>query len=246
MSIRDANDLKGLREAGRIVRACLEAMRKRVGPGVTTAELNAIGAETMYHHGARSAPMLVYDFPAENCISVNDEIVHGIPGGRALDDGDIVKLDVTVEKDGYMADAAVSVGVGSVAPMTEALMNCAERAFQRAMTAARAGNRISRIGREVEREVTDRGFKVVRELTGHGIGRTIHEPPLVPNYEEPLSWQKLTKGLVITVEPLVAMGSGVPVESGDGWTVRTADGAMAAHHEHTIVITDDRPILLTA
>jgi methionyl aminopeptidase len=246
MSIRSKEDLRGLRQAGRIVRACLEEMRRHVRPGITTSCINDAGARVMRRLGGRSAPMLVYGFPAESCISVNDEIVHGIPGGRVLREGDLVKLDVTVEKDGYMADAAISVPAGAVRPSIAALARCAERAFQRAMRVARAGNPIRAIGREVERAASRGGFSVVRDLTGHGIGRTIHEPPAVPNYDEPLASAPLTRGLVIAVEPLVAMGSGRAREASDGWTVKTLDGAMAAHYEQTIVITDAEPLILTA
>lgn len=246
MSIRSPEDLRGLLEAGRIVRACLQEMRRHVRPGVTTSRLNDAGARVMRRLGGRSAPMLVYGFPAENCISVNDEIVHGIPGGRVLKEGDLVKLDVTVEKDGYMADAAISVPVGNVRPAIASLARTAERAFHRAMQAARAGNPIRAIGREVERETKHAGFAVVKELTGHGIGRTIHEAPAVPNYDEPRASALLTPGLVIAVEPLVAMGSGLAKEASDGWTVKTLDGGWAAHYEQTIVITDDRPLILTA
>lgn len=246
MTIRRDQDLRGLREAGRVVRRCLEEMTLRVRPGVTTARLNGIAARVMERSGARSAPMLVYGFPAEVCISVNDEIVHGIPSDRVLRDGDLLKLDVTVEKDGYMADAAVTVGVGAVTPELQALIDCAGRAFERAMRATRAGAPINAIGREIDAEARGGGFSVVRDLTGHGIGRTIHEEPAVPNYEDPRARHPLTEGMVLAVEPILSMGSGDAVEGGDGWTVRTADGTPAAHYEQTIIVTRDVPILLTA
>jgi methionyl aminopeptidase len=246
MCIECQADLDGLRASGRVVRAALDAMAAGVRPGVTTAELNAIGASVIARHGARSAPMLVYRFPAETCISVNDEVVHGIPGPRTLAAGDLLKLDVTVEKDGYMADAAVTIPVGSASAQSMALVECARRAFARAMDAARAGARVNAIGRAVSREVRRRGFSVVRGLDGHGIGRTIHEEPRVPNVYDPTSPRRLTRGLVIAVEPMVTTGSGRVVDDRDGWTVRTADGAPAAHYEHTIVVMDGAPILLTA
>lgn len=247
MSIDDERDLEGLREAGRAVRAALEAMRDAVAPGVSTADLDAIAGRVMRAHGARSAPQLVYRFPGVTCISVNDEVVHGIPSpDRRLADGDLVKLDVTFEKDGYMADAAITVPVGRVPAPALALAACAERAFQRAMLEVRPGRRVRDIGIAVEREARREGFSIVQALQGHGIGRTIHEEPMVPNWDDPMARGMLTEGLVITVEPILAMGAGDSFESRDGWTILTADGSLAAHHEHTLVVTKDGPLLLTA
>ena len=158
----------------------------------------------------------------------------------------MVKLDVTIEKDGFMADAAESVPVGAVAGPVQELINCSERAFTKSMLVARAGFRVSEIGRVVEREVRRCGFSVIRDLGGHGIGRTIHEAPRVPNYPDPDAREILTEGLVITIEPIIAAGSGRSFLSDDGWTVRTADRRPSAHYEHTLVITKGEPILLTA
>jgi methionyl aminopeptidase len=246
MSIESRQDLDGLREAGRTVRLALDAMARHVRSGITTADLNAVGAEVLRKHGARSAPMLVYGFPAEVCISVNEEIVHGIPSERMIEAGDLVKLDVVAEKDGYVADAATTVVVSPAPEAHHALAACARRAFERAMTVARAGNRVFHIGRAVERTVRANGFSVVRELAGHGVGRTIHEAPDVPNYPDPRARQRLTEGLVITVEPMITAAPSRPVEAADGWTIRTASGTLAAHYEHTLVITRGAPLLLTA
>lgn len=246
MSINNPEELARLRAAGAIVRRMLNAMKAAVRPGITTAELDEVGACVMREHGAQSAPQLVYKFPGINCISVNDEAVHGIPGSRTLVDGDIVKLDVTIQKDGFMADAAESVAVGEITDDKRRLIACAQRAFVKAMLVARAGFRISEIGRTVEREVRRNGFSVIRDLAGHGIGRTIHEEPRVPNYADPAARQVLTEGLVITVEPIIAAGSGRSLVAPDGWTIRTADRRPSAHYEHTIVITKGEPILLTA
>lgn len=246
MSIEKPEELQGLRAAGAVVRLVLEAMRRAVCPGITTAELDEVGDRVMREQGARSAPALVYKFPGSSCISLNEEAVHGIPGKRKLLPGDLVKLDVTIEKDGYMADAAVTVPVGEVSIERKRLAECAERAFGKAMLVARAGFRVSEIGRVVEREVRRAGFAVIRDLGGHGIGRTIHEAPRVPNYPDPAANQILTEGLVITVEPIIAAGSGESVLADDGWTVLTADRRPSAHYEHTLVITKGSPILLTA
>jgi methionyl aminopeptidase len=245
MSIESPDELLALKNVGHICHLALQAMRESVRSGITTAELAAIGAKIMHDNRARSAPALVYGFPAEILVSVNDEAVHGIPGNRRIQPGDLVKLDVTFEKDGYMADAAITVPVEPAADESLRLARCAERAFHRAMRVARAGNRVSEIGRQVEREVNRSGFSVIRELGGHGIGRTIHEPPSVPNYDDH-SHAKLTPGLVITVEPIITAGAGRTKTASDGWTERTTDGALSAHFEHTLVITEDAPILLTA
>jgi methionyl aminopeptidase len=246
MSIEGPEELEAMRAAGAVVQQVLAAMKNAVRPGVTTAELDEVGAGVMTAQGARSGPALVYQFPGANCISVNEEAVHGIPGPRALQAGDLVKLDVTIEKNGFMADAAITVPVGEVTEERQRLADCAERAFAKAMLVARAGFRISEIGRVVEREVERSGFSVIRELAGHGIGRTIHEAPRVPNYPDARDNQILTEGLVITVEPIIAAGSGKVFVAPDKWTMITADHSASAHYEHTLVITKGAPILLTA
>ncbi len=246
MSITSPEELLGMQAAGSVVSLMLGAMTSAVRPGITTLKLDDIGAAVMKQHGARSAPSMVYGFPGSSCISVNDEAVHGIPSGRVLEDGDLVKLDVTVEKNGFMADAALTTPVGEVSDEKLRLVACAKRAFEKAMRVARAGVRVSEIGRAVEREVQRRGFSVIRDLAGHGIGRTIHEGPRVPNYADPSSDEILTEGLVITVEPIIATGSGKAYLSRDQWTVMTLDHSPSAHYEHTLVITKGLPMLLTA
>ena len=246
MSVETREELLALKEAGRIVRAALDAMSEEVAPGVTTASLDAVAEAILKAEGARSAPRLVYGFPGATCISVNDEVVHGIPSGRALRDGDLVTLDVTVEKEGFMADAAVTVPVGRTDSAARALLAAAQRALSRALAAARAGARLNEIGRAVSYSARRDGFNVVRELSGHGIGRTIHEPPAVPNVYERTARQRLNRGLVLAIEPMLTSGSGDVIEDADGWTVRTADGALAAHAEHTIVVTEGAPLVLTA
>jgi methionyl aminopeptidase len=246
MSIETPHDWKGLRRAGHVAHLALDALAAHVRPGITTAELDAVAARLFAKHGARSAPAMVYGFPGTVLISVNDEIVHGVPGGRVLRAGDIVKLDVTLEKGGYIADAARTVSVGAPDERVSRLIACARAAFEAALPAARAGNQVNEIGRAIEREVRRAGCSVIRGLTGHGVGRTIHESPSVPNQYNPFQRDVLTEGLVLTIEPLVCDGSGEAVEDEDGWTIRTRDGSLAAHHEHTLVITRDSPILLTA
>jgi methionyl aminopeptidase len=236
----------GLRGAGRVVALALKEMRETLEPGMTTGELDAVGARVFERHGALSAPRSLYGFPGVNLISIRDEAVHGIPGGRVIAPGDLVKIDVTAELAGYVADSAVTVALPPGPPVNERLRDCAALAFDRAASVARAGRPISEIGRAVETAVRREGFTVLSELNGHGIGRTIHEPPTVPNYHDRRLSRPLTEGLVITIEPIVCAGSDRTVVARDGWTIKTADGSPAAHHEHTIVVTKGRPIMLTA
>ena len=246
MSIRSQAELEKLRAIGRVVRLALERTRAAVRPGATTRELDEIGARVLAEHGAASAPPKVYGFPGALCISVNDEAIHGIPGDRVIREGDLVKLDLVAEKDGFFADAAVTVTVGAVSPVAQRLARCAETAFHLAANAAVAGNRVYDIGRAVEQETRRCGFQVMRDLCGHGVGRTIHEAPSVPNFHDPRHRARLTEGLVITIEPIVAAGSGRGELQKDGWTIRTADRSLSAHYEHTVVVTRGLPILLTA
>jgi methionyl aminopeptidase len=250
MSIESATDLEGMQNAGRITRAVLEAMKQAVRPGVTTRALDDVARNVMLRHRARSAPMLVYDFPGYTCISVNDEVVHGIPGARQIVPGDLLKLDVTVECGGYMADACETVLVAATqnqtTPHTHALIDCAVRAFYRGLGVVRIGARAYDIGRAVQQEVRRFGYAVVDDLTGHGIGRTIHEPPTIPNYADPRCSATLSDGLVFTIEPLISAGTPHTRTKADGWTVRTRDRSLAAHYEHTVMVTKGGPVLLTA
>jgi methionyl aminopeptidase len=247
VSIESERDLAGLQAAGKVVAEALAAMRAAVRPGVTTRQLDEVGATVFARYGARSAPQLAYDFPGFNCISVNDEAVHGVPSERALVEGDLVKLDVTAELDGYMADAAITVAVGAVTVDATRLIDAAERALTRAIGVARAGVRLNEIGRAVQSEVEQAGFFVLPQLGGHGIGRTIHEPPSVPNHYVASDETVLTEGLVITIEPIISATTSRSVGPGDdGWTIATADRGMSAHVEHTIVITRHAPVVLTA
>lgn len=246
MCIDNEEDLLGLRRAGRVVAAALAAMKQAVREGISTEELDELAARVLRQHGARSAPNLVYDFPGTTCISVNDEAVHGVPDGRQLQKGDLVTLDVTVELDGYFADAAVTVGVPPVPEVGQRLIACAEAAFTRATQVARSGERLAVLGGHVEAEVERHGFSVIRDLCGHGIGRSIHESPSVVNYYEPNERGRLTEGLVIALEPIISAGATRTYTDTDGWTLATVDGSLTAHYEHTMVITKGQPILLTA
>lgn len=245
MTIGNEEDLDGIRRAGRVVADTLATMREAVTPGITTRDLDEIGAEVMRAAGARSAPNLVYGFPGVNLVSVNDEIVHGVPSFRRIEPGDIVKLDVTAELDGYIADAAETVLVPPVSSIATRMQRCSVEAFHKGVAAARVGRPVRAIGAAVDRKVRDCGFHVLRELSGHGVGRTIHEPPTIPNYDAPFATQPLTHGMVITIEPLISMSPTGPFTAPDGWTIRTRDGSLAAHHEHTIIVWDRGPEIVT-
>lgn len=246
MSIESVLDLDGMREAGRVTTETLDALQQHLAEGVTTAELDAVAAAVLQRNGARSAPKLVYGFPGTVLISLNDEIVHGIPGARRLRRGDLVSLDVTIEKDGFIADAARSVIVGDGSPTARRLIAAAESSLRAALDVARAGTRVNQIGRAVQNEVRRHGFSVIRGLCGHGVGRTIHEEPQVPNVFDRFQRDVLTEGLVLTIEPMIAAGTSYPVQAEDGWTIKTRDGSLAAHCEHTLVITKGAPLILAA
>jgi methionyl aminopeptidase len=246
MTVDSPEELEGLRRAGALAARVLAAVREAVAPGVSTGELDALAAEVIRAAGGRSAPIITYDFPGAICISVGDEVVHGIPGSRRLRAGDLVKLDVAVELGGYFGDTASTVAVPPVRSADERLCAAARAALARGMRAAVAGATVSDIGATVERITEARGFFVLRALTGHGIGRGLHEPPTVPNFDDPDLRARLHEGLVLTVEPMIAGGTREVHGTGDGWTMVTANGAPAAHEEHTIVVTAEEPIVLTA
>jgi methionyl aminopeptidase len=246
MSVDSPEALEGLRRAGALAARVLREVRDAVAPGVSTGELDALAAEIMRSAGGRSAPIITYGFPGAICISLGDEAVHGIPGPRRLTAGDLVKLDVAVELDGYFGDTATTVAVEPVAAADARLIAATKAALARGMAAATAGARLRDVGEAVERIVEARGFSVLRELTGHGIGRRLHEPPTIYNYGHDGATARLHEGLVVTIEPMIAKGTRQVLGTGDGWTVVTANGANSAHEEHTIVVTAGEPIVLTA
>ena len=247
MTISSNAELAGVRRAGKVVKSALDTMRKAVKPGVTTQELDDLCADVFERQGARSGPQIVYGFPGSACISVNEEAVHGVPRATTtIQDGDLIKLDVTAELDGYYADAAVTVGVGAASSRRLRLARCARSALRLAIEAARAGRPMNGIGKTVQTEVERQGFSVMTQLGGHGVGRTVHEEPFVRNFYAPWDNQRLWPGLVIAIEPVISSGSGASVTAADGWTVRTADGSSSAHFEHTVVITDGGPMVVTA
>jgi methionyl aminopeptidase len=247
MSVESPMQLRGLRRAGRVVAETLRVVRRAVAPGVTTAELDRLAAETFARHGARSGPILTYGYPGFVCISVEDEVVHGVPGPRVLRPGQLVTLDVAAEVEGYHADAAITVPVARVDAGRQRLMAATRAALNAGIRAARPGATLRDVGAAIEREARRRRFTVLRELTGHGIGLAMHEDPIVFNWPAPAARTRLTPGLVFTIEPMLTSGGPGLVLEDDGWTVRTADRAPSAHQEHTIMVSrSGRPVVLTA
>jgi methionyl aminopeptidase len=230
---------------GAVVAETLTATTAAVEPGLLTKDLDEIAAEIYRRHGAQSAPTVEFGFPGHILVSVNDEVVHGIPGERVLAAGDIVTIDVTVELDGYVADAARTLCIPPVSTEHEQLSLVGEKALQAGIEAARSGCPVNDIGGAVEDCVTAGGFTVIRQMTGHGTGRAIWEDPMVPNFRQPGQRARLHEGLVLTIEPILTSGSDEIYEADDGWTVLTQDHASAAHWEHTIIITDGAARILT-
>jgi methionyl aminopeptidase len=246
MTISHESDVDGLRRSGAVVAEARDRMCASVAPGVTTGELDEIGRRILAKYGARSAPQLAYGFPGVTCISVNDELAHGIPSvERVLQEGDLVNIDVSAELDGYWADTGASVPVGSVSRQASSLLWATQQALRDALSQARAGRPIREIGRAVERRAKRSGLRVVRDLCGHGVGRHIHEEPNIPNVEHRTSRALLWEGLVMTIEPFLTTSATTVVEGSDGWTLRTPDGSRGAQFEHTLIVTRGEPIILT-
>ncbi len=247
MSIDTEKDLLGLMKIGRICGLTMHHMASKIEPGIKTSELDAIGAAFLEQHGARSAPIISYKFPGATCISINEEVAHGIPGDRVINPGDLVNIDVSAELDGYFADTGATFPVPPNTPEQLRLCESTKRALDNAISAVRTGQPLHVIGKAVETEARKSGFSIIRELNGHGVGRSLHEPPRnIPNYYTTRARDRLTEGLVITIEPFLTTGKGRIVTAEDGWTLKTLDGSWTAQYEHTIIITKDRPILVTA
>jgi methionyl aminopeptidase len=245
MSINSEHDLQGMKRAGAVAAEAIKTMKQAVLPNVTPAELNQLCGEVLKKHGAISAPMLEYGAPSHAFISVNADVVHGLPTKRKLQAGDVVKLDVTPFVDGYVADTAITVVVPSPTKLAKQLVACAEQALHAALNVVRAGQPLNGIGKTVEKVVNRHGFRIIRQLAGHSTGRKIHEEPEVLNFYEPRERRELHEGLVLAVEPMIAVSNPFVVERGDGWTIGTKDKSLTAHVEHTVVVTNGKPIILT-
>ena len=234
-----------MRRAGRVVAEMHEKCVAAAKPGVTTADLDKVAREVLEKRNARSNFLNYHGFPAVICTSPNNVIVHGIPGDYRLAEGDILSLDCGAIIEGYHGDAAVTIPVGEVSPEARKLMEVTEESLRQAIQAIREGNRLSDIGHTVQTVAEGAGFSVVREYVGHGIGTAMHEEPQIPNYGPAGRGIKLRVGHVFAVEPMVNLGGPGTVLMDDGWTVKTADGSLSAHFEHTIAVTDDGPEVLT-
>jgi methionyl aminopeptidase len=243
--VKSAREIAIMREAGRVVAKVLEVLAGQLRPGMKTIELDEIAAREVARQGAKPSFKGYRGFPANLCVSVNDEIVHGIPGERVLREGDIVSLDMGAVFNGFQGDAAVTVGVGEISPQARDLIMATESALMTGIAAARAGATLGDISVAIQHYVEERGYSVVREYTGHGIGRDMHEEPQIPNYGVAGSGPVLKKGMTFALEPMVNIGDWRTRVDNDHWTVRTADGSISAHFEHTIAITEGEAEVLT-
>ena len=247
ITIKSSKELQYMELAGSIVGSALTLLKKSVEPGITTKELDTIAYKEITNLGANPTFKGYRGFPASICASVNEEIVHGIPGKRVLKDGDIIKMDVGATINGFIGDAAVSVAVGTVSLDAKQLMDATEESLKKGIDAAQPGNRVGDIGTAVQTYGESLGYGVVREFVGHGVGRHLHEEPQVPNYRDPSKGPGpiLKPGMCIAIEPMFNIGGWETHILDDDWTVVTKDGTLSSHFEHTIAITDDGPKILT-
>ena len=242
---RTAAEIAVMREANQLVAAILAELEATVAPGVSTLDLDVMAERLVRDAGAVPAFKGYRGFPATLCTSINEQVVHGIPSKRPLGDGDIVSIDIGVKLNGFFGDSAVTVAVGKVDDRTVELLAVTRDSLEKAIEQVRVGHRLSDIGHAVQTHVEAHGFSVVREFVGHGIGEELHEDPQVPNYGQPGRGPKLAEGMVIAIEPMVAMGRPDVKVLADGWTAVTRDGSLAAHFEHTVAVTKEGPVVLT-
>jgi len=244
--IKSEREIAIMRQAGRIVAAVLEILCQQARPGIRTKELDIIAAREVEKLGAKPSFKGYRGFPANLCVSVNDEVVHGIPGERVLREGDIVSLDLGATYMGFQGDAAVTIGVGEISPLAQDLVETTEGVLKAGISAVHPGVRLGDISAAIQDYAESRGYSVVREYSGHGIGREMHEEPQIPNFGLPGNGLVLRKGMTLALEPMVNMGDWRTRLADDCWTVLTADGSLSAHFEHTIAITDGEAEVLTA
>ncbi len=245
IGLKSPAEIEIIAENGAILRECFEFAGEAIRPGLTRRQLDAEIERIIRARGGRPAFKGYQGFPASTCISVNEEVVHGIPGDVPFEEGDIVGLDVGVERNGFYADAARTFGVGRIGRDAQRLLDVTREALERGIEQARAGNRLSDISHAVERAASEAGFAVVRSLVGHGIGRNMHEEPQVPNFGPPGQGPLLEEGMVLAIEPMVNQGTANVFTLADGWTIVTADRKLSAHFEDTVAITADGPRILT-
>ena len=243
--IKSDREIAVMRKAGRVVATVLDVLSKEIKAGMKTGELDIIADREVKKLGAHSTFKGYRGFPANLCVSVNDEIVHGIPGERVLNEGDIVSLDFGAVVDEFQGDAAVTVGIGEISPEAERLLKATEAALKAGIDKARAGARLGDVSAAIQQYAESKGYGVIREYTGHGIGQEMHEDPQIPNIGNPGTGPELKRGMTLALEPMVSIGDWRTRVGSDRWTVYTADGSLSAHFEHTIAITDDGPEILT-
>ena len=245
IGIKNERELEAMRKAGHVVAMVLDVLKSSMREGMKTSELNDIAERELRALGGRSSFKGYRGYPASVCVSINDEIVHGIPGDRIIKDRDIVSLDFGAVVDGYQGDAAITVMVGEVGLLAKSLVSAAQESLNAGIAAARAGGRLGDISSAIQRYAEACGFSVIREYTGHGIGRDMHEDPLVPNFGEPGTGPELKKGMTLALEPMLTTGGWHTKVGRDNWVVSTADGSLSAHFEHTVAITEDKAEILT-
>jgi len=243
--IKSPQEVAIMREAGKIVAKTLQRLREEMKPGIKTSHLDSVAASELKKYGAKASFKGYRGFPANLCVSVNDEIVHGIPGERELSEGDIVSLDFGAFVNGFHGDAAITVGVGRISSKAQELLEVTEASLMVGIRAARSGVHLGDVSAAIQNYVEKRGLSVVREYSGHGVGRDLHEDPLVPNFGPPGEGPLLRKGMTLALEPMVTAGDWRTRLAGNRWTVLTADGSLAAHFEHTIAISEDEAEILT-
>jgi len=245
ISCKSDREIALMRQAGKIVAQVLDVLCAKIQPGLKTKELDEIAVKELIKLGGKSSFKGYRGYPASVCVSINDEIVHGIPGARVLKEGDIVSLDFGAIYNGYHGDAARTVGVGKIASATQKLVEMTEGALKEGIKAARAGSRLGDLSNAIQVYAEAKGYFVVRQYTGHGIGREMHEEPLIPNYGTPNTGPLLKKGMTFAIEPMLNIGTWETKVDDDDWTVRTLDGSLSAHFENTIVITEGEAEVLT-
>ena len=246
IEIKTSGEIKQMREACRIAAGALQAAGEAVKPGVSTAAVNRVAHDYIVRHGAIPTFLGYNGFPAASCISINDEVIHGIPSkSRIIQPGDIVSIDVGATFKGYVGDNAATFAAGDISPEAQRLCDATRESLYEGIKMAVAGGRIGDIGSTIQRYCEERGFSVVREYTGHGVGKVMHEDPSVPNYGTPGRGVRLLPGMTLAIEPMINMGGAAIKQLSDGWTVKTRDGKYSAHFEHTIAITSNGPVILT-
>lgn len=245
ITVKTKAEVELMRRAGDLVARTLDLVEKSARPGMTTGELDNLAEDFIRAQGGEPAFKGYMDYPSTLCVSIDDEVVHGIPGDRRVEDGQIVSVDVGVRIDGWYADSARTLSLGDVGPKARDLLAATQEALRRGIQQTRAGNRLGDISSAVQTFAEQSGYSVVRDLVGHGIGRQMHEEPQVPNFGSPHTGVELKVGMVLAIEPMVNVGGPAIVFGADKWTVRTADGSLSAHFEHTVAISDNGPDILT-